>query len=175
MRKRLFLSLLLVVALAAACGDDGGEVEASSATTGPATTSPATTDPATTGPDSPVSSPAGTTPDDGTATDVVWARIEPTDDLIDRAIRDPDSVVPDPEDPNAVLVRFYGGVQDCYGARVVVVRQDAEEIVLRLETGGRPVAVDTACIDIAEAQELQVVLDAPVGDRLVVSQGPIEN
>jgi hypothetical protein len=107
---------------------------------------------------------------DGTDdTAVTWARIDPTDDLVDPTVATPDSIVPDPDDPNAVLVRFYGGVQDCYGARATVVSQGADEVVIRLETGGRPDAGDTACIDIAEADELQVTLDAPVGDRTLTA------
>ncbi len=154
---RLLIPLVLVAALAAACGDDGDEVDAGA----PA---PSTT----VDPDSAVSSPAGTI--DGTDdTTVTWARIDPTDDLANPGVATPDEIVPDPDDPNAVLVRFYGGVQDCYGARATVVEQGPDEVIIRLETGGQPDAGGTACIDIAEAQELQVVLDAPVGDRTLTA------
>ena len=154
---RLLVPLLLVLALAAACGDDGGDVEAGSP--GPSTT---------VDPDSAVSSPVATLPDDG-STAVTWARIEPTDDLVSPNVATPDEIVPDPDDPNAVLVHFYGGVQDCYGARATVVEQGADRVVIRLETGSQPTAGDTACIDIAESQELQVALDGPVGDRQLVA------
>ena len=106
--------------------------------------------------------------DDG-STAVTWTRIDPTDDLVSPHVATPEEIVPDPDDPDAVLVHFYGGVQDCYGARVTVVEQGADRVVIRLETGGRPDAGDTACIDIAESQELQVALDGPVGDRELVA------
>ncbi len=100
---------------------------------------------------------------------VTWTRIEPTDDLVDPVVATPDEIVADPDDPNAVLIHFYGGVQDCYGARASVVEETDREVVIRLETGGQPDAGDQACIEIAEAQELQLVLDAPVGDRTLTA------
>ncbi len=153
---RLLTALIVVAGVAAGCGgDDGGEVSA-----GGDDASSTTQDP-----DTAVSSPP--LDDDGAPTDVTWARIEPTDDLVDPIVATPDSLVPDPEDPNAVLVRFYGGVQECYGARATVVEEDDATVRIYLETGGRPDAGDTPCIEIAEAQELQVVLDAPVAERIL--------
>ena len=76
--------------------------------------------------------------------------------------------VPDPDDPNAVLVRFYGGVQECFGARASAV-ETADRVTVTLELGNQPDAGDQACIEIAEAQELVVTLDAPVGERELVA------
>lgn len=72
-------------------------------------------------------------------------------------------------DPTAVLVRFYGGVPECYGAQATVVGQTAAEVRIRLEVGGQPEAGEQACIAIAVAQELRVILDAPVADRELVA------
>jgi len=157
---RVLLALLVVVSLAAACGgDDDGEVVAGDGGSN--------TDANSGDPDTAVSSPPQT--DDGTDPGVTWTRIEPTADLVDPVVATPDEIVPDPDDPNAVLIHFYGGVQDCYGARATVVEETDSEVVIRLETGGQPDAGDTACIEIAEAQELQVVLDAPVADRTLTA------
>ena len=153
---RLLLPLLLVAALAAACGGDDGDVEAGAAGDGSTTT---------TGPDTAVSSVPGTA---DPSTDPTWTRIEPTDDLVDARVATPDSLVPDPDDPNAVLVRFYGGVQECFGARAGAV-ETANRVTVTLELGNQPDAGDQACIEIAEAQELVVTLDAPVGERELVA------
>ena len=94
-----------------------------------------------------------------------WQRIEPTADLMNPGVATPDELIVDPTDPSAVLVRFYGGVPECYGARATVVQQSGDVVRIRLEVGGRADAGDMACIQIAVAQELRVELDAPLGDR----------
>lgn len=151
---RLLLPLLAVGALAAGCGgDDGGEVDAAG--------------PSTTDPDTPVASPSSLDGgDDGTVT---WARIDQTQDLVDPRVVAPDEIVPDPDDPSAVLVHFYGGVQECYGARASADESTDGQVVITLETGGQPDAGGQACIEIAEAQELVVTLAAPLGDRELVA------
>ena len=156
---RILLSLLVVMSLAAACGGDDSDVVAGDGGSN--------TDANAGDPDTAVSSPPQT--DDGTDTGVTWTRIEPTEDLVDPVVATPDEIVADPDDPNAVLIHFYGGVQECYGARASVVEESDSEVVIRLETGGQPDAGDQACIEIAEAQELQLVLDAPVGDRTLTA------
>ncbi len=153
---RVLLSLLVVASLAAACGGDDSEVVAGD--DGSSTT---------VDPDTAVSSPPGT--DDGSDPGLTWTRIEPTEDLLDPVVATPDEIVADPDDPNAVLIHFYGGVQECYGARAAVVEETDAEVIIRLEVGGQPDAGDTACIEIAEAQELQLVLDAPVADRTLTA------
>jgi hypothetical protein len=156
--RHLILPLLLVVALAAACGgDDGDSVQAGGDGGDAATTT-------TVDPDTAVSSPSSL-PGTDEPTGPTWTRIEPTDDLLDPVVATPEEIVPDPDDPNAVLVRFYGGVQECYGARARVFGEDDTVVRILLETGSQPDAGDQPCIEIAESQELQVVLDAPVGDR----------
>jgi len=156
----LALALALALALTACGGDDGGEVEAGDTGAGtPTSVAPSTT----ADPDTAVSSPPSTPGD--TVPGTTWTRIEPTEDLVDPVVATPEEIVPDPEDPNAVLVHFYGGVQECYGARARVFGEDDTVVRILLETGTRPDIGDVACIEIAEAQELQVVLDSPVADR----------
>lgn len=159
LRTSLIGLLLVGAVLVTACGSSGEEVEsgadASTSTTG--------------GDSSPGATGSGDTvaPVPGTSdtTQTTWARIEPTDDLVGTAVVTPTELLVDPEDDTVVLVRFYGGVQDCYGANVSIVREDDSVVEVRLETGTRPEATDQACIEIAEAQELAVTLDAPLGDR----------
>jgi hypothetical protein len=151
--RRLLPLVLALFLLATACGDDGDAVEASG----------------TADPDTPVTSPpVSDTAPTGTE-DIQWLRIEPTDDLVDPVVATPDQLVRDPEDPDAVLVRFYGGVQECNGARATAEETDTE-VRITLEVGGRPDAGDQACIEIAEAQELVVTLDAPVGTRELIAE-----
>ena len=154
------ISLLLVGAFAlAACGSSGEEVE-SGADTSTSTTA-ANVSAGSAGSGGTVASVPGTADPSVTS----WTRIEPTDDLVGAVVAIPTELLADPEDDTVVLVRFYGGVQDCYGATATVVREDDSVVEIRLETGSRPEAVDRACIEIAEAQELAVALEAPVGDR----------
>lgn len=148
--------LALVVALGlalAACGSSDDE----SVSSGDAGAT------STTGPDAAVTGVPVT--GGGTATTVVaWQRIDATDDLVSPTVTEPTELLADPEDDSVVLVHFYGGVQDCYGARATVDESD-DAVVVTLETGSRADAGDRACIEIAQAQELAVDLDAPLGDR----------
>lgn len=160
-RSLIVLPAVLAVALGlllAACGSSDDEV-VSSGDTG-------TTD--TTSPDTAVT--MTSVPGDGGDAPVSWTRIEPTDDLVSPTVTEPTEIVADPEDDSVVLVRFYGGVQDCYGARATVDESD-EAVVITLETGSRADAGDRACIEIAQAQELAVGLEAPLGDRELTAAG----
>ena len=156
--KRTLVLVTAILVLVAACGDDAGEeVVAGSPGDGSTTT---------VDPDAPVSSPA----DDGstTAPGTTWARIEPTRDLVSPVVVTPDELVVDPTDDSTVLVHFYGGVQECFGARATA-EETPDRVRITLELGSRADAGDRACIEIAEAQELAVTLAAPVGDRELVA------
>lgn len=159
-RTTLLAGLVLALALlAVGCGSGDEEVAATGDTSSD-----------TTSPDTPVSDVTGQSlPGTSDPTGVSWTRIEPTDDLIGAVVVTPTELVVDPDDDTVLLVRFYGGVQDCYGANVALVREDDSVVEVRLETGSRPEAADRACIEIAEAQELAVALDAPLGDRRVTA------
>lgn len=124
-------------------------------------------------PDDVVESPPSDTTPPGDPGDVKWDRIEQTEDLGDPQASTPEQIVVDPDDDRVVLVRFWGGVEECYAARATVVEQDDDRVVILLETGQNPDAEpDTACIAMAVAQELAVTLDSPLGDReLLASSG----
>ena len=155
-RTILLTAALAGLLLVAACGSDGEDVVSSGGTGGDTATSTGVTGMSLPG--------AG----DGTAA-TTWARIEPTADLVGAVVAQPDEIVADPSDDTVVLVHFYGGVEDCYGAHATVVRQDESGVEIKLETGSRPEAADRACIEMAVAQELAVTLDAPVGDRALTA------
>jgi hypothetical protein len=65
-------------------------------------------------------------------------------------------------------VRFYSGVEDCYGVDRVDVEETDAEVTVSVFTGSRPEARDIACIEIAELVAVVLTLDAPLGDRVVV-------
>lgn len=160
MRSLIRISLIAAglagLLLLSACGSSGEDVVSSDGTDG----------------DTPVSSDVtGQSLPGATDTTVgqAWTRIESTEDLANPVIAEPLELVADPDDDQVVLVRFYGGVQECYGSRATVQQQDATSVVIRLESGAQPDAGDTACIEIAEAQELAVTLDAPLAGRTLTA------
>jgi hypothetical protein len=162
---RLLATLFAVLVFAAGCGDDDTADVIAGDHDAPTVVDPDT--PVDDG-DTPVSSEPGDTdaPADPGDAGSGWQRIEPTDDLVNPIVSAIDELVVDPDDPSAVLVRFFGGVPECYGARATVVEQSADVVRIRLEVGTRAdIPADTACIEIAVSQELRVELDAPLGDR----------
>lgn len=71
-------------------------------------------------------------------------------------------------DPETLAVQFTSGTPECFGVHAEV--QETPDIVaVKLHSGSLPEAVDRACIAIAVFGTLTVTLDAPVGDRAVVS------
>ena len=71
-------------------------------------------------------------------------------------------------DGTKLEVRFYSGVEDCYGVERVDVEESDAEVTVSVFTGSRPEARDLACIEIAELVAVVVTLDAPLGDRALV-------
>jgi hypothetical protein len=71
-------------------------------------------------------------------------------------------------DGNKLEVRFYSGVEDCYGLERIDVEETEAEVSVAVFTGNRPEARDIACIEIAELVAAVVTLDAPLGERTVV-------
>lgn len=104
-------------------------------------------------------------PDDDPG-DISWERIEPRYDLVNPTISFVQELAVDPENDSVVLVRFYGGVPECYGANAMAIYQDADAVRIVLETGSVIPDGDEPpmCIEIALAQELAVELPTPVGD-----------
>lgn len=150
MRRTLALLVLLVVPLAA-CGDDGDV----STSDDPDQTASSPVDPDPGGDDSEL-------PDPGPG--VVVAEpglLNPVPSAIESA------AVVDDGDGTKLEVRFYNGIEECYGLDRVEVEETPEQVTIGLFTGGRPPG-DQVCIDIAELVATVVTLDAPLGDREVV-------
>jgi hypothetical protein len=153
--RLLLLPILLTVALtAAACGVESGALGDGGADGD---------DPGLQLPDDDVSGPGGG--GDGDAP-IEWTRIEARFDLVGGHVGYVNEVVVDPDDDRVLLVRFFGGVQDCYGANVMLISQSEDEIVVELEVGMVPFEEgdEPVCIEIAMAQELALTLERPAGD-----------
>jgi hypothetical protein len=69
---------------------------------------------------------------------------------------------------NAVNVNFTSGTDTCYGAHATA-RETGETVTVELQGGTLPEAVNRACIMIALFGTLEVPLQAPLGDRQVLS------
>ena len=67
-------------------------------------------------------------------------------------------------------VRYQGAAEPCSGA-VASVAEDDSTIIVTLETGLNPEAAAMSCIAEVMSYELAVGLDAPVGDREIISVG----
>ena len=65
---------------------------------------------------------------------------------------------------DAVDVRFWGGVEDCY-RYTILARETDKTVTLRLREES---TFDGACIDLAQEYERTVSLDAPLGVRTVL-------
>jgi hypothetical protein len=114
--------------------------------------------------DTPVTSPPDTGGDDG----VAGARlVEPTpglDNVVTAAI-DSVAVI----DAATLEVRFYNGVEPCYGVdHVTVVADTADAVTIEVGVGSNPDAGDVACIELAELQGVRLALTAPLGERAVL-------
>jgi hypothetical protein len=113
------------------------------------------------GPESPISS----TPDPGgVPTKPTSILVKPRPGLVD--------VNPQPWDkakvigPRTVEVRFYGGVEECYGLDRVDVDERKRSVIITLHTGRVPTA--EVCIEIAVLSAVRVRLTEPLGDRRLV-------
>jgi uncharacterized membrane protein len=65
---------------------------------------------------------------------------------------------------NAINVNFTSGTDTCYG-----VQETGQTVTVDLQGGPLPEAIDRACIMIALFGTLEVPLEAPLGDRRVLS------
>ena len=113
------------------------------------------------GPDSPISS----TPDPGDVpTKPTPALVRPRPGLVD--------IRPQPWDkakvlgPRTVEVRFYGGVEECYGLARVDVDERKRSVVITLHTGRVPTA--EVCIEIAVLNAVRVKLTEQLAGRRLV-------
>lgn len=71
-------------------------------------------------------------------------------------------------DSNALEVHFTSGTPECHGVHADV-QETADIVAVKLRSGTPPAAAGRACILIAVPGSLTVPLDAPLGDRAVVS------
>ena len=158
MRLRLSIPALLLsiasVALLAGCGDD---------TLGQSTTSPPTSDPS----GGSVSSPpqldgTGSIPGSGQP-----GAIRSRTDLVDSRVFQPDSVTADPTNNQRLSIRFWGGVEPCFGVEVRVV-ESPTDVKVTVLNGIPPDARDKSCIALAKYYEATADLKNPLGTRAIV-------
>jgi hypothetical protein len=118
-------------------------------------------------PDTPVTSPPTDATDATGAPPAGGARVvEPTpglDNVVPTAI---DSAVI--VDDTTIEVRFYNGVEPCYGVDHATVEQSPTAAIVEVGVGSNPAAGGVACIEIAELQAVRLTLTRPLGDRAVV-------
>lgn len=151
-RVAAVVALAAALLLLAACGDDDTEVGAPSGPDGRATTVPG---------DAPVTGPPLDGPGSGAT------RVEPDPSAVDAR--------PVPFDPATavasdvgVVVQFESGVAPCYVLQRVEVTETPDTVEIGLFVGTQAGAEDAVCIEIAQLYEVEVPLDAPLGDRTVV-------
>lgn len=71
-------------------------------------------------------------------------------------------------DDRAITARFTSGTPECYGVHAEV-QETADIVAVKLQHGVLPEAVNRACIAIGVFASLPVGLQAPLGNRAVVS------
>lgn len=72
----------------------------------------------------------------------------------------------DVENDRALLIQFYGGVEECYGLDHVDVRYSTDAITVTLYEGRVPNA--GVCIEMVVLKAVRVALDEPLDGRRVV-------
>ena len=159
MRLRHHLpSLSLAIALSVvgvACGDD--TIEQSTA-------SPPTSDPSgsASSPTLPAVDGAIPAPGGGQA-DSIRSR----SDLTGARAFEPESVAGDPSNHQRLLIRFWGGVEPCFGVEIRVVETSADVKVTVL--GGTPPGAESkSCIALAKLYQVSADLKSPLGTRSIV-------
>ena len=155
MRSRHFLALLLAIPLSllgVACGDDVVEQ---------GTAAPPTSDPSGSASSPPLGSSDGSIPG-GEA-----AAIRSRTDLTGARAFEPESVAADPSNNQRLLIRFWGGVEPCYGVEVRVV-ESATDVKVTVLGGTPPDALARSCIALAKLYQATVDLKSPLATRAIV-------
>jgi|KBSSwiStaDraftv2_1062776.scaffolds.fasta_scaffold1071670_2 hypothetical protein len=157
MRSRLwvpaaFLTLTLFGATAG-CGDDA-LVQG--------TASPPTSDPSDSVSSPP--QPVGTVPGAGTGQ---ASPIRSRTDLVGARAFEPESVTVDPSNNQRLLVRFWGGVEPCFGVEVRAV-ESATDVTVTVLGGAPPDVASKTCIALAKLYEASIDLKSPIGSRSIV-------
>jgi hypothetical protein len=88
-------------------------------------------------------------------------------DLVNARPIDPESVTRDPSNDKRLLVRFWGGVEPCFGVEVRVV-ESATDVKITVLGGVPPEGRDRACIALAKLYEASVDLRSPLGSRTII-------
>ena len=119
-----------------------------------------------------------TLPGDATGEDVTpeptgdvtegYTPMAPRSDLVSLETATPDEVIVDPNDDTRLLIHFEGAAEPCAGAAVTIEETDTDVTVM-LETGLDPNAAAMSCIAQAFQFEIAVQLDAPLGERAIVT------
>jgi hypothetical protein len=94
------------------------------------------------------------------------AAIRSRSDLVDARPVEPESVTSDPSNNKRLLVRFWGGVEPCFGAELRVV-ESATEVKVTVLGGAPPDARDRTCIALAKLYEGALDLRDPLGSRTI--------
>jgi hypothetical protein len=156
MRSRHFLTALFLAIplslLGVACGDD---------TIDQGTAAPPTSDPSGSASSPPLGNIDGTVPGGGAAA------IRSRSDLIDPRAFEPESVSGDPTNNQRLLIRFWGGVEPCYGVEVRVV-ESTSEVKVTVLGGTPPDAQAKSCIALAKLYQATADLKTPLGSRAIV-------
>ena len=155
MRPRHFLPALcfaIALPVLAACGDDTIEQ---------GTAAPPTSDPSGSVSSPPIVNGDGTIP--GGQAAVIRSRT----DLIDARAFEPESVAADPANNQRLLIRFWGGVEPCYGVEVRVV-ESATDVKVTVLGGSPPDAQAKTCVALAKLYQATADLKAPLGTRTIV-------
>jgi hypothetical protein len=156
MFKRLLVPLVagaILALLTAACGDDSIDQ---------GTTAPRSDDPSGSV-SSPPANPGGAPPTGAGGA----APIKSRNDLVGATPLEPESVVVDPANQRRLLVRFWGGVEPCFGVELRAV-ESANDVKVTVLGGAPPEGRDRACIALAKLYEATIDLKDPLGTRTIV-------
>ena len=154
--KRLFPALCLAIPLSllvVACGDDAIDQ---------GTAAPPTSDRSGSVSSPPITDGTAPAPGVGQA-----APIRSRTDLIDARAFEPESVAVDPSNNRRLLIRFWGGVEPCFGAEIRVV-ESSTDVKVTVLGGSPPEGRDRQCIALAKLYQASVDLESPLGSRSIV-------
>jgi hypothetical protein len=71
---------------------------------------------------------------------------------------------------DGLAVNFTGGPAECFGVQAGV-EETADAVTVRLDGGVPPEAIGRMCITLAVPGTLDIALDQPLGDRVVLTSG----
>lgn len=69
-----------------------------------------------------------------------------------------------------LAVNFTGGPAECFGVHATV-EETADAVTVNLDSGVPPEAIGRMCITLAVPGTLDIALDEPLGDRVVLTAG----